>query len=109
LVNGFNDDFVPPYVKGLLPEPLTSLFHKDNQEIPFQDLLSAWDAFYDMVSLTPEQVHVVELKTREQSKYTLWYIAGNVTASNLCRVLNTNPSVPLVQNFCYPESTKFYS
>jgi len=51
LVNGFNDDFVLPYVEGLLPQPLTSLFHKDNQEIPFQDLLSAWDAFYDMVSL----------------------------------------------------------
>jgi len=74
LVNGFNDDFVPLYVKGLLPEPLTSLFHKDNQEIPFQDLLNASVAFYDIVSLTPEQVHMVELKTREQSKCKLWYL-----------------------------------
>ena len=52
-------------VSGLLPEPLTSLFHKDNQEVPFQDLVKAYDAFYDMVSLTLEQVHMVELKTRE--------------------------------------------
>ena len=29
LVSGFNDDFVPLYVRRLLPEPLTSLFHKD--------------------------------------------------------------------------------
>jgi len=65
LVNGFNDDFIPLNVKGLLPEALTTLFCKD---IPFQD---SRDAFYDMVSLTPEQVHMVELKTREQSKFTL--------------------------------------
>ena len=35
LVSGFNDDFVPLHVRGLLPEPLTSLFHKDNQEALF--------------------------------------------------------------------------
>jgi len=34
LVSGFNDDFVPLYVRGLLLEPLTSLFHKENQGIP---------------------------------------------------------------------------
>ena len=56
---------MPLYVSRLLPEPLTSLFHKDNQEVPFQDLVKACDAFYDMVSLTLEQVHMVELKTRE--------------------------------------------
>ena len=114
LVSGFNDDFVPLYVRGLLPEPPTSLFHKDNQEIPHQDLVNACDAFYDMVSLTPEQVHMVKLKTREQSKCKLWYEqqAGRVTASNLRRVLHTdfsNPSVSLVKIICYPESTKFYS
>ena len=48
MVSGFNDDFVPLYVRGLLPEPLTSLFHKENQRIPLQDLLKACDAFYDM-------------------------------------------------------------
>ena len=64
LVSGFNDDFVPLYERGLLHEPLTSLFHKYNQEMP-QDLVNACDAFYDMVSLTPEQVHMIELKTRE--------------------------------------------
>jgi len=73
LVSGFNDDFVPLYVWGLLPEPLTSLFHKENQGIPLQDLLKARDVFSDMVSLTPEQAHMVELKTREQSKCKLWY------------------------------------
>ena len=51
---------------GLLPEPLTSLLHKENQGIPLQDLLKACDAFHYMVSLTPEQAHMVELKTREQ-------------------------------------------
>ena len=114
LVSGFNDDFVPLYVRGLLPEPLTSLFHKDNQEVPFQDLVKACDAFYDMVSITPEQAHMVELKTREQSKCKLWYEqrAGRVTTSNLRRVLQTDlskPSVSLVKTICYPESTKFYS
>ena len=67
-----------------------------------------------MVSLTPEQVHMVELKTREQFKCKLWYEqwAGRVTASNLRKVLHTdfsNPSVSLVKTICYPESTKFYN
>ena len=114
LVSGFNDDFVPLYVRGLLPEPLTSLFHKDNEKVAFPDLLKACDAFYDMVSLTPQQAHMVELKTREQSKCKLWYEqrAGRVTASNLRKVLHTNfssPSVSLLKMICYPESTKFYS
>jgi len=71
LVSSFNDDFVPLYVRGLLPDPLMSLFHQENQGIPLQDLLKACDAFYDMVSLTPEQADMVELKTREQSKCKL--------------------------------------
>ena len=45
LLSGFHDNFVPLYMSGLLPEPFASLFHKDNQEVPFQDLLKACDAY----------------------------------------------------------------
>ena len=114
LVSGYNDDFVPLYVQKMLPEPMTSLFNSDHQALSFPDLLKACDSFYDMVSITPEQVDMVELKTRDQSKCKLWYEqrAGHVTASNLRKVLHTNlskPSVSLMKSICYPESAKFYS
>jgi len=114
VVSGFNDDFVPLYVRRLLPEPLTSLFHKENQGISLQDLIKACDAFYDMVSLTPEEAHMVELKTREQSKCKLWYeqLADCVTASNLRKVLHidfSSPSVSLLKTICYPGPKNFYS
>ena len=114
LVSGYNDDFVLLYVQKKLPEPLTSLFNSDHQAVLFPDLLKACASFYDTVSITPEQVDMVELKTRDRSKCKLWYEqqAGHVTASNVRKVLHTNfskLSVSLMKSICYPESAKFYS
>ena len=114
LVNGFNDDFVPLYVKGILPQPLTALYDQKYEEMPFLEILKACEALYDTVTITPEQANTVELKTRGQSKCKLWYEqrAGHITASILRKVLHTDfskPSVSLLKSICYPQTTKFFS
>ena len=114
LVNGFNDDFVPLYVKGILPQPLTALYDQKYEEMPFPEIIKACEALYDTVTITPEQANTVELKTRGQSKCKLWYEqrAGHITASILRKVLHTDfskPSVSLLKSICYPQTTKFFS
>ena len=85
LLSLVNDDFVPLYVKGILPQPLTALYDQKYEEMPFSEILKACEALYDTVTITPEQANMVELKTRGQSKYKLWYEqrAGHITASIL--------------------------
>ena len=114
LVNGFNDDFVPLYIKGILPQPLTALYDQKYEEMPFPEILKACEALYDTVTITPEQANTVELKTRGQPKCKLWYEqrAGHITASILRKVLHTDfskPSVSLLKSICYPQTTKFFS
>ena len=84
--------------------------------MPFPEILKACEALYDTVyiTITPEQVNMVELKTRGQSKCKLWYEqrAGHITASVLQKVLHTDfskPSVSLLKSICYPHATKFFS
>ena len=38
LVNGVNDYFVPLYIKGILPQPLTTLYNEKYQEMLFPDM-----------------------------------------------------------------------
>ena len=85
LINGVNDYFVPLYIKGILPQPLTALYNQKHQEIPFPEILKVCEALYDTVTITPEQANIVEQKTRGQSKCKLWYEqrAGRITASVL--------------------------
>ena len=114
LINGFNDNFVPLYVKGVLPQPLTALYNQKYQEMPLPEILKACEALFDTVTITPEQATTVELETRGQSKCELWYEqrAGRITASNLRKVLHTDfskPSVSLLKTICYPHTMKFYS
>lgn len=114
LESNFNDDFVPLYARGLLPEPLTSLYSEEYEDRSFGDIVEACGGLYSSVSITLEQARMVELKTREQSQCKLWYEqrAGRVTASKLRKVLHTDyssPSVSLLKSICYPQLMKFYS
>ena len=114
LVDGFNDNFVPLYIKGILPQPLTALYNQIYQEMPFLEILKACEALYDTVTITPLQADTVELKTRGQSKCKLWceQRAGLITASILRKVLHTDfskPSVSLLKSICYPQAKKFFS
>ena len=73
LINGFNDNFVPLYVKGVLPQPLTAFYNQKYQEMPLPEILKTCEALFDTVTITPEQATTVELETRGQSKCKLWY------------------------------------
>lgn len=45
LVPGLNDSFIPKYVSGLLPKPLTHLYDEDALSLPFPDLLKNVNKF----------------------------------------------------------------
>ena len=112
LVDGFNYSNIPLYEKGALPKPLTLLYEETVFSYP--DLLKKCEQVYHDMTLTAEQVKVVEEKTRDQSSSKLWFQQrfGHVTASKLRSVLHTNitsPSKSLLFSICYPESTQFYS
>jgi len=114
LESNFNNDFVPLYARGLLPEPLTSLYSQEYEDKPFGEIAEACGGLYSTVSITLEQARMVELKTRDQAQCKLWYEqrAGRVTASKLRKVLHTSyskPSVSLLKSVCYPQSMKFNS
>lgn len=114
LISGFNDAYVPKYVSGILPKPLTYLYDEEALSMSFPDLLRKCDEIYDTVSISVEQASAVEQETRKQSDSKVWFEqrAGRVTASKLYSVLHTNqsqPSVSLIKSICYPEAVRFFS
>jgi len=112
-VSGLNDTFVPMYVSGVLPKPLTHLYDKAALSLSFPELLNKRDEAYNGISLTVQQASRVEEETRQQSKSKIWFEqrSGRVTASKLHSVLHTelsNPSISLIKSICYPQQ-KFFS
>ena len=67
LISGLNDSYVPKYVSGTLPKPLTYLYNEETLSMAFPDLLMKCDEVYGTVSISVEQVSAVEQETRKQS------------------------------------------
>ena len=114
LVPGLNDSFIPKYVSGILPKPLTHLYDEDALSLPFPDLLKKCEQIYDEVSVSVEQAKMVEQETRKQSNSKIWYDqrSGRVTSSRLHGILHmrqSKSSVSLVKAICYPGAAKFFS
>lgn len=114
LVPGMNQLFIPKYVSGELPKPLTHLYDENALSLPLPELLLKCEEIYDSISVSVTQANFVEEETRKQSNSKIWFDqrSGHVTASRLYRVLHTKqlePSVSLLKSICYPASTKFYS
>ena len=63
LVPRLNDSFIPKYVSGLLPKPLTHLYDEDPLSLPFPDLLKNCEQIYNEVSISVEQAKMVEQET----------------------------------------------
>jgi len=113
-VSEFNESYVPKYISGTLPVPLTHLYDKTALSLSFPELLNKCDDLYNSVSLTVQQASRVEEDTRQQSNSKVWFEqrSGRVTASKLHSVLHTellNPSVSLIKSICYPQRVKFSS
>ena len=109
-----NESYLPKYISGALPHPLTSLYDKVTLTLSFPDLLTKCDEIYNTVSLSAQQASRVEEDTLQQSNSKVWFEqrAGRVTASKLHNVLHTelsNPSVSLIKSICYPQKVKFSS
>ena len=114
LVPGMNLSFVPKYISGELPKPLTHLYDENALSLQFPELLQKCEEIYDGISVSVAQAKLVEEETRKQSNSKIWFDqrSGRVTASRLYSILHTNqskPSVSLLKSICYPGSTKFYS
>ena len=112
LVPEYSDDYVPSYKSGTLPRPLTDYCEEKYLTLNYPELLNACEIFFESLSVSPEQVKEVELKTREQSGSKVWFQqrAGRITASRLkssvCTDI-TQPSKSLIRGICYPESNQF--
>ena len=85
IISGFNDSYVPKYVSGLLPKPLTYLYNEETLSMPYPDLVAKCDEIYGTVLISVEQASAVEQETKKQSDSKVWFEqrAGRVTASKL--------------------------
>ena len=66
LVSGMNQSFVPRYVSGELPKPLTHLYDEKALSLSFSDLLQKCESIYDGVTVSAAQAKLVEEATRKQ-------------------------------------------
>ena len=112
LVEPYSDAYVPLYIRGVLPSPLTSLFDKKFENEAFDVVKTYCAQLYSTYTITEEQTCAIELHTRSQTKSKLWFQqrAGRVTASKLYSIMRTKldkPSVSLLKSVCYPESSVF--
>ena len=64
-IDSCNDDDVALYAKGDIPEPLTSFFDDKYKEVWFSEIAKIREHVYTVMSLSAEQAHLVEEKTRE--------------------------------------------
>ena len=112
LVEPYSDVYVPLYIRGVLPSPLTSLFDKKFENEAFDVIKTHCKQLYSTYTITEEQTCAIELHTRSQFKSKLWFQqrAGRVTASKLYSIMRTKldkPSLSLLKAVCYPESSVF--
>lgn len=108
----YADPYVPVEAQGVLPIPLRALYNKDYLLLSYTDLLAKCEGV--SITVTTEQAHFLEEKTRLQAKSTVWFEqrAGRVTASKFkaaCHTDSTQPSQSLIKSICYPENNSFKS
>ena len=107
-------DAYAPTMPDDAPSLLTSLFDEAMLGATFGSLLEHCESLFHKLSVTPEEVQLVERLTRAQSNASSWfdYRGGRVTASRFKQAARTspsNPSVSLIKAICYPEAFKFTS
>ena len=60
LVSDMDQSFVPRYVSGELPKPLTHLYDEKALSLSFSDLLQKCESIYDGVTVSAAQAKLVE-------------------------------------------------
>ena len=107
-----NKEFVPLPLQSVFPKPLTDLFDESCIDLNYEDLLEKCKGI--CISLTMEQVALVEKHTRGQAASKLWfrYRAGRITASRMraaCHSQPLSPSKSLISAICNPSAVRFCS
>ena len=74
LVPQYCNDYIPRIEKGVLPQPLTSLYNKKLFDVAsFSELSNECDKVIASITISAEHSKAVEQATRSQSKCKLWY------------------------------------
>jgi len=86
------NSIVSPVVN--LPSPLRDLYRPENEELTYPELLAVCEQV--TVTITDDDVKIIEAATRHQSKSTPWFAqrAGRITASVMKNVCVTDPGNP---------------
>lgn len=95
-----------------LPLAFSDLFQMDMLNVSYTELVAKCEEEFNSLKITGDQAKAVEILTRDQAKCKIWYEyrAGRITASKFkaaARTDITKPSVSLIKQISYPESTKF--
>ena len=106
----FCDDFIP--FSARIKPPLTSLYDEKFAELPYHLLLAKCDEIFSNISITQDEVDIIEEKTRGQASSNLWFQqrSGIITASRFKAACRTDPAMPsqsLISGICYPFKSKF--
>jgi len=110
LVSPYSDTYVADMCVNV--RPLTSLFKKENITFTLAELQTLAEAVD--LSISENDIELIEMNTRGQSKNKNWFLyrAGRITASKFKDVCSTNaskPSVSLLKAICYPIESAFKS
>ena len=112
VVSPFSDDFKPILPVNNLPPCLRDLYQAQNEELTYSELIAVCEQ--TKLTITEEEVAIVEAATRNQAKSTAWFNqrAGRITASVMKSVCATDPGNPaqsVIQRICYPDENKIFS
>ena len=109
-----SNDFVPKILREGYPTPLEHLYDPENLGLTYSELCDKSSEIFEDLLITDDQCKLVEQETRQQAKDEMWYIyrRGRITASRFGEVVKSRDGKPpksLLNDICYPESTKFKS
>lgn len=95
-----------------LPLVFTDLYQEDLLELTYSELVAKGEEMFASLTITDEDVKVIELETRKQAQCKKWFQhrSGRITASKSKAAVSTSitkPSLSLIKQICYPESCKF--
>ena len=95
IVPPHSDLFKPTSTIVNLPSPLPELYHPQNEELTYTELLEVCDQVTIMI--TGEETAKIEAFTQSQSKNSAWFTqrSGRITASIMKSVCGTDPGNPL--------------
>ena len=73
LIPGYADEYRALSCRGVLPDPLQSLFDRECLELTFPELLNKCETVYEHYTLTDKMAHNMEVYTKGQAQSKVWF------------------------------------